>query len=376
MPKPEKRDFIALGLMSGTSMDGVDLACLKTDGHMVLEKYGGLFVPFDNDFRRLLADLMKRAKAADNIFQHVDVDRAAQTLMHYYKRAIDQYCEEKTMSYSDFDLVGIHGQTLYHAPHKGVTWQLSDGAWLAGQLGVSVIDQFRLEDVSKGGEGAPLLPIYHHAMIQSGEHGDDDFPMMLLNLGGVGNITFIPKGADLVDLIAFDCGPANAYIDQAMMTHFQKPYDEGGQMALKGTINQDIVAQFKAEPWFDVTPPKSLDRHHFDRFFDLVQHLSAVDQIATLTMLSVVAVAKALNHLPEKPKSIVVVGGGSNNATMLRWIADETGIHTLPYPEQADLVEAEGFAFMAVRSLLGLPITFPQTTKAPHPLCGGRLHKA
>ncbi len=177
-------------------------------------------------------------------------------------------------------------------------------------------------------------------------------------------------------MIAVDCGPANAYIDQAMMAHYQKPYDQGGQMALKGTINQDVMAQFMSDSWFDVAPPKSLDRHHFDRYYDLVQGLSAVDQIATLTMLSVMAVMKALKHLPEKPKSILVVGGGANNATMLKWLSDETGIAVAPYPHQADLVEAEGFAFMAVRSLLGLPITFPKTTKAPQPLCGGRLHKA
>ncbi len=195
MPKPEKRDFVALGLMSGTSMDGVDLACLKTDGHKVLEKHGGLFLPFDDDFRHLLADLMKRAKAHDDIFIHGDVDRATQALMHYYKRVIDQYCDENSMCYGYFDLVGIHGQTLYHAPHKGVTWQLSDGAWLAAQLGVSVIDQFRLEDISKGGEGAPLLPIYHHAMIQSQAYEAQDYPIMLLNMGGVSNLTFIPQGA-------------------------------------------------------------------------------------------------------------------------------------------------------------------------------------
>ncbi len=264
------------------------------------------------------------------------------------------------------DLIGFHGQTVLHRPDRRLTWQIGDGDRLARDAGVPTVFDFRCADVAAGGQGAPFAPLYHAALVKQAGLVD---AVGVLNLGGVANITLVGQG-----LLAFDTGPANGLLDQWVEQAGHGRFDKDGALAAKGRVHADRLAHLMDHPYFGQVPPKSLDRYDFD--LAGVQGLSVEDGAATLTAFTARSVAAALDLLPERPVSLIASGGGSNNPTLLDMIAAQTGCRVETADTKGwdgDAIEAQCFAYLAARSVRGLPLSVPGTTGVPAPLTGGRL---
>jgi anhydro-N-acetylmuramic acid kinase len=265
-------------------------------------------------------------------------------------------------------VVGFHGQTVIHRPLEGLTVQIGDGQGLADRLGIPVAYDFRAADVAAGGEGAPVVPVYHRALIEA---ADIVGPVAFLNIGGVANVTYVDDG---FDPIACDTGPGNALLDDLMHARAGKPMDRGGRTAARGRVDEAALALLLAHPYFEKKPPKSLDRNAFSR--EVVNSLSLEDAAATLTAFTAASVARLLPHLPKRPGELVVCGGGAHNPTLMRELALHLGCKVSTAQQHGwsvDAMEAQAFAYLAVRSMEGLPITFPTTTGVPAPQTGGVL---
>jgi len=354
----------ALGAMSGTSLDGVDAAILVTDGETI-ESFGPTaYRPYTESERATL-------RAALGRWEGPEVDAAA--------GVVEAAHAEVLSGFPGVALVGFHGQTLAHDPRGRGTLQVGDGAWLAEALGLPVVWDFRSEDVRRSGEGAPLAPFYHWALARWIGASD---PIAFLNLGGVGNVTWIDPTRDRPEeegaLLAFDTGPANAPLDDLMLHRRGLPRDEGGQLAGQGTPDRDVVARFLQHPYFARRPPKSLDRDDFPALASMVKHLPDADAAATLTACTSAAVGQAMAHCPRPPSRLLVTGGGRRNATMMSLLARNAGCPVEPVESaglDGDMLEAQAFAFLAVRVARGLPTSAPGTTGVAVPTCGGILSR-
>lgn len=361
-----------VGLMSGTSLDGVDAALLETDGERVNAFGPALTLPYTPEQRQILRHAIDAAMGEGLGAAAADAIRKAEALLTAtHAEAVRRVLLASSLKTSDIQLVGFHGQTLVHRPHQRLTWQIGDAKALADDLGVDVIFDFRSADAAAGGQGAPLVPLYHQALVAGLR---TELPIAVLNIGGVSNVTYV--GNDDV-LIAFDTGPGNAPIDDWSLTHTGRPFDEDGQLANRGQVEEKILAEMLRHEWFSKTPPKSLDRLDFG--IAAVRSLSAEDGAATLTAFTAAATAQALHFLPEQPKRWIVCGGGRRNPVLMRELRKRLGISVEPVESvgwRGDFLEAEAFAFLAVRSLYGLPISTPTTTGVAKPMSGGKLQKA
>lgn len=363
----------AIGLMSGTSLDGVDAAVLDTDGVEEIRPLGFCSIPYADDERRVLQAATVRALRLDRPGPDPQLAEAVAVLTRTHLAAVRRLLDQTSIGIDEIDLVGFHGQTVAHRPDRGWTWQLGDGAALAAALGVGVVDGFRTADVAAGGEGAPLLPAYHRARLAG-----TTTSTVVLNLGGIANITFVPGSAQPdAEPVAFDTGPANGLVDDWMAERAGGRYDVDGRLAAAGSVDRSVLSGLLAHRYFDRPAPKSLDRADFG--LEAVRHLSPADGAATLTAFTAASVAHGLDQLPIRPERIVVAGGGRHNPTMMIMIAQATGLPVEPVESlgwNGDATEAEGFGYLAVRSRVGLPITFPSTTGVATPLTGGRLHRS
>ncbi|WP_366029794.1 anhydro-N-acetylmuramic acid kinase [Hyphomicrobium sp.] len=366
MSKREGEVWRALGLMSGTSLDGIDVAVIETDGERVLRRGFAATYPYSDAFReKLAAGLQDAAQLRDRVARPGRLALIEQYLTELHAEAVGHYLQDHQIALDSIDLVGFHGQTVLHRPEAGLTVQLGDGPLLARRLGRPVVYDLRAADVAAGGQGAPLAPAYHRALAAE----IPERPLVILNLGGVANVTWIDRDGTL---LAFDTGPASAMIDDWCKAKLGQPYDAGGEIAASGTVHEDIVTDWLAHPYFAAPPPKSLDRNAFD--LGPVAGLSPEDGAATLTAFSAAAVAAARAHFPEAPALWVASGGGRRNATLMAMIAERVGAPVQPaeaFDIDGDSVEAEAWAFLAVRARLGLPITFPGTTGVAEALTGG-----
>ncbi|MBK8176873.1 MAG: anhydro-N-acetylmuramic acid kinase [Rhodospirillales bacterium] len=366
---PPSARILAIGLMSGTSLDGIDAAMITTDGERVLAHGHALTAPYPEDFRcRLHALLGGEPQPSWQPIIDELTDRHAD--------AVVTLLAEAGIGASEIGVVGFHGQTIWHRPERQQTLQIGDGARLARLLGIPVVNDFRAADVAAGGEGAPLAPLYHAALAEALEK-----PVAVLNLGGVANITYIgtPVGPSRSDphVLAFDTGPANALLDDWMQARTGTACDEGGRAAAAGRIDGARVMQWLRHDWFRRPPPKSLDRNAFDFVLGAIAGMSTESGAATLTAFSARALALALPLLPDSPRRWLVCGGGRHNPTLMQMIADIAGAPVEPVEAvgwRGDAIEAEAFAFLAVRSLRGQPLSLPSTTGTPRALTGGRLH--
>lgn len=364
--KREGEMWRALGLMSGTSLDGIDVAVIETDGERVFGRGFSATYPYSEAFReKLHAGLADAANLRTREERPGRLMLLEQYLTELHAEAVSHYLADHEIEPSSIDVIGFHGQTVLHRPEAQLTVQLGDGPLLSRLSGRPVVYDLRAADVAAGGQGAPLAPAYHRALAAeiSGR------PLVVLNLGGVANVTWI--GADGT-LLAFDTGPASAMIDDWVKRTLGRPFDADGALAADGTVHEDIVSDWLRHPFFEAPPPKSLDRNAFD--LGRVADLSPEDGAATLTAFSAAAITAALEHLPQAPDLWVASGGGRRNTTLMRMIANRVGAAVRPaeaFDIDGDGVEAEAWAFLAVRSRLGLPITFPGTTGVAQPLTGG-----
>ena len=366
MSKREGEVWRALGLMSGTSLDGIDVAVIETDGERVFGRGFAATYPYSEAFRaKLRAGLDEAASLTTRGERPGSLALLEQYLTELHADAISNYLTDHDIDPASIDVIGFHGQTVLHRPEARLTVQLGDGDLLARRAGRPVVFDLRAADVAAGGQGAPLAPAYHRALAAE----IAERPVVVLNLGGVANVTWIGRDGTL---IAFDTGPASAMIDDWVKSKLGKPFDEDGQLAARGTVHEDIVARWLSHPFFSAPAPKSLDRNAFDPA--LVSGLSPQDGAATLTAFSAAAVAAALAHFPQAPELWIASGGGRRNPTLMRMIAARTGVPIRPaeaFDIDGDGLEAEAWAFLAVRSRLGLPITYPGTTGVDRPLTGG-----
>ena len=361
--------LLAVGLMSGTSMDGIDAALIRTDGHDLVEPLAFHSTAYDEPMRARLRAAIAAALTMERPAPHAQIDAVArdQTLAH--AAAVRELLAQAGVAAADVALVGFHGQTIAHRPDRRWTWQIGDGALLARETGITVVHDFRSADVASGGQGAPLAPAYHRALV-SGFRAEG--PVAVLNLGGVGNITWFAGE----NWGSFDTGPANALIDDWVRAEAGLSHDAGGALAASGSVHERVVAAMADLPWFDLAPPKSLDRHDFS--LGAARGLSLADGAATLTAFTAETVALALRHVPERPLRLLVCGGGRHNATLMAMLAARTGVQTLPVEAagwNGDALEAEAFAYLGVRTLAGLPISFPQTTGVAAAMPGGVISR-
>jgi anhydro-N-acetylmuramic acid kinase len=362
----------AIGLMSGTSMDGVDVALLETDGEAVFWRGPSLAVPFDGETRALLAGAMEAARDVNARTDRPGRLAAAEArITDLNAQAVEALLASLRLAPSDIAVVGFHGQTVIHRPDARLTVQLGLGAALARRLAIPVVADMRAADVAAGGQGAPLVPAYHRALAR-GLAGPR--PLAVLNVGGVSNVTFLDGEADPV---ACDTGPGNALLDDFLIARAGLAYDDGGAIAARGTADEEAVGRVLAHPFFAAPPPKSLDRNAFRDIATArlgLAGLSLEDGAATLTALTAASVAAIVPLLPAPPRRWIVAGGGARNATLRAMLAARLGVAVETADEvgwSSDALEAEAFAFLAVRALRGLPLTFPATTGCPAPLSGG-----
>ena len=365
MPVPPS-PLHAIGVISGTSMDAIDIALVETDGVHHVRPLGGASYPYPAELRTALQAVISDPDRAE----HDPLVEIEAAVTDAFSAAIQRFLTEKNITSSSIDLVGSHGQTIFHRPERQITRQLGDGARMAASLGLPVVNRFRHADIAAGGQGAPLVPLYHAALAHELET-----PLVVLNLGGVANITYL----DGETIIACDTGPASALIDDAMLRHFGLAYDADGRVAASGKVRGETLAILMANPFLVAPPPKSLDRNDFHARARLVEALTPEDQIATLTAFTVKATAAILDHLPAKPVRWLVTGGGRHNAAMMRGFSQALGVPVEPVETvgwNGDLLEAECFAYLAVRSRYGFPLSVPTTTGVPKPMPGGEFWPA
>jgi anhydro-N-acetylmuramic acid kinase len=359
-----RSDVAALGLMSGTSMDGVDVAFIETDGLASARPGPWATFPYQPALRDRLARVVRDPDGA-GAAALIELD-AAVTEAH--AAAVEGFLSRHRAALRPIEVVGFHGHTILHRPERGFSRQIGDGARLAMRLGIDVVSDFRSTDVAAGGQGAPLAPLYHAAL----SHGIER-PLAVLNVGGVANLTYI----DADTVLAFDTGPGNALIDDWAARHTDKLYDEDGRLAASGEVAHPRLEQLLAHPYFERPPPKSLDRQDFG--LGPVEGLSPGDGAATLTLFTVEAVARGAAFLPERPKLWLVTGGGRHNRMIMALLRARLGAVVEPVESvgwQGDALEAQAFGFLAVRALKRLPLTLPETTGVPVPTTGGTLHRA
>lgn len=364
--QPEFGPVVAIGLMSGTSLDGIDVALLRTDGESVVERGKARTFPYDESQREVLRQALTAAVAiTDRNDRRGILGEAEAALTHWHGEAVRSFCRAADISLAEVNLVGFHGQTVIHRPERGLTVQLGDGQALADFLRVPVVYDLRAADVAEGGQGAPLVPVYHRALAENFTK-----PVAFVNIGGVANVTWVGRNGELV---AFDTGPGNALIDDWMKQHTGVARDEGGKAARRGYVDEPTLAQFLGDSYFEKPGPKSLDRNSFAGI--ALDGLPVEDGAATLVAVTARSIAASVKHMPEAPESWIVCGGGRHNAAIMdalnAWLpnvmpAEACGLN-------GDSMEAEAWAYLAVRSLRELPLTFPGTTGVPEAITGGLI---
>ena len=358
----------ALGMMSGTSLDGVDAAMIETDGTRIAAFGRSAYRAYSGNESAMLHAALGQWQDGPDVAEAGALSVAAHAAL--------------AEDFPEAQLVGYHGQTLAHDPGGRGTHQAGDGAALARRLSRPVVWDFRSEDVRQGGEGAPLAPFFHWACAEwaMGQGLLPRAPVAFLNLGGVGNLTWVDPAAPAPEApgacIAFDTGPANAPVNDLMRARHGLARDEGGRLAASGQPDERVIADFLSHPHFARPLPKSLDRDAFPDLVAGVDALSDADAAATLTHAAAAAVAVGLALLPRPPELVLVCGGGRHNSALMAVLRARLEVRVAPVEEaglDGDMLEAQAFGWLAVRVLRGMPTSGPGTTAAPAPVCGGRI---
>jgi len=356
-------------MMSGTSFDGVDAAIVRTNG-TTIESLGETYASSYNDSLRKKIRSLIHKKHSINILLDIRDEVAIE-----HAKVVKGLLNKANLKSSDIDLIGFHGQTIYHNPAKKKTLQIGNAALLAKLTQINVISDFRSRDIANGGEGAPLVPFYHQAMCQ-----DLEKPVAVLNIGGVANVTYV--GRD--NLLAFDTGPGGALLDDWIYEKEKKHFDDGGKIARRGIPNESLLDDFMKNPFFRKQPPKSLDRNKFKSIMKKISDMSLEDGASTLTHFMARSVNDAQRFFPSKPKKWIICGGGSKNLFLMDLLKKQYGFDTINLKDfkvfknhsiNPDFVEAQAFGFLAVRSHYNLPLTIPTTTGVSEKTSGGAFYR-
>jgi len=355
----------ALGAMSGTSLDGVDAAVVETDGVAILSFGESAYRPYSAQERKVIAAALGRWPGEPGVEKAAEVVETAHSAL--------------LSGFENVDLVGFHGQTLAHDPRGRGTHQAGDGRVLAEVLGLPVVWDFRSSDVELGGEGAPLAPFFHFACAK---WIGAEAPVAFLNLGGVGNLTWVDPARPAPEaggaLLAFDTGPANAPLNDLMQARLGLDCDRDAELAAQGVPDEAVIEAVLSHPYFLRIPPKSLDRDAFGDLTGRVAHLGDADAAATLTALPAACVARGLEHCPEPPERLLVTGGGRKNPLMMEMLIERCNLPAVQVEEvglDGDMLEAQAFAYLAVRVARGLPTSCPSTTGVAAAVGGGQISR-
>ena len=367
MSKQEENKW-ALGLMSGTSLDGIDAALIRTDGEHILEFGASITVPYSE---------AEKISLREAVYGRGDMLLAEQKITLKHADVVRDLLKQANLSYKEVGIIGFHGQTVSHRPDEHLTWQIGDGALLAEKTRIDVVSDFRRRDIAAGGQGAPLVPLYHAALARH-----MDLPVAILNIGGIANVTWIGRSEDTshelmaMDIMAFDTGTGNVLLNEWAFKHTGKDSDVDGKLALSGKADNAIVAAMLKDWFFAKHPPKSLDRNYLT--FEPVQHLSPADGAATLTEFTTSAIEAGAAFFPRPAKQWFISGGGRLNPAIMQSLRRRFK-HVYPVESlgwTGDSLEAQAFAFLAVRSLKNLPLSLPTTTGAIRAVTGGALYRA
>ena len=354
-----------LGVMTGTSLDGMDLSIIKTDGKSVCKFGNNYFFPYPNS-------LIKKLKKISKLKNKLDI--TSDNVIYLENEITEEFIKniKQILKQKFIDVVGIHGQTIYHEPSLKKSLQLCNGQLLANAINKTVVNNFRSNDISHGGQGAPIAPIFHKFLIR---YMKISLPSCFINIGGISNITYY----DYNNLIGFDTGPGNCLSDDFTQLMLNKKFDNSGIFASRGKINKKIVSLFLKNPFFLKHPPKSLDRQDFkeDFFKALKYKVSNENFLASICEVTALSISKALNFLPTYPKNIIFSGGGVQNTFIMDRLKQHIKCNLLNLKEfglNEDFIEAQLIGFLTVRAINKLPITFPKTTGVKKPLTGGKIY--
>lgn len=384
----DKKILTAIGMMSGTSMDGIDLALIKSDGQSgvegMVERGPTLEIAYSAHTKSNIEQALFDAKEITSREQRIGILEAVEKeLTDLHADAIEQFLSHHNLDRTDIDLIGFHGQTVLHRPDEALTVQLGNGKALAESTGISVVYDMRANDMKHGGQGAPLIPVYHKLLADNLPASfKSKSPMAFVNIGGISNITYVGReGKKHEELVAFDTGPGNALIDQWVQANSNQTIDTDGELASRGRVITMITKQYLAESFFQKTLPKSLDRNDFQPLQNLVEKdfISLEDGARTLCYVTAAAIIKSVDLLPEPPKLWVICGGGRKHPSImedLKALASYQGgevINAEAAKLDGDSMEAEAWAYLAIRSAKGLPLTYPMTTGCSEAVSGGVL---
>ena len=352
----------ALGLMSGTSIDGIDIALIKSDGYKIIDHNLEQYYPYSPKTRNLLTKLINNPTTSLLEIKQIELE-----ITQNHISVVLDFLTKNNINKEDIDIIGFHGQTILHCPQQKITWQIGNAQMLASEVRINVVADFRNKDIIFDGNGAPLAPIYHLALFK-------DYhckPLIILNIGGVANITYI-KDKQPENMIAFDVCFGNSPIDDLVKKQTGKNFDKDGKLARSGEINQNLVNTILELDYFKKLPPKSLDRNQFNKTIEQFSNLKIEDILASLVQIIGKSIDSAIRFLPQKPQKIVVCGGGRNNSEIMNSIQNATNIKTINIDDininnnttiiNGDFIEAKAFGFLAIRNILNLPTSYPKTT--------------
>lgn len=356
------KTYKAIGLMSGTSLDGVDIAEISSDGVDIFALGRAQTIPYDDNLREKIRSVLgKKPDVYAEEIRAVEIE-----LTNFHADIVNDFLGDDKV-----DVIGFHGHTIHHEPQSRYTHQIGDGKLLAELTKTLVVNRFRSADVCAGGQGAPLVPIYHNALCSKMEK-----PIVVVNIGGVANLTYLGSNGEM---IALDTGPGNAPINDWVLQKAGMQMDYNGKLAISGNVNDKVLNVLMKNKYFGVYPPKSIDRNYFKDKLENLAGLSLEDGAATATAFCAESIAySTIFYLPEMPKKMIVFGGGAQNPTLLRFIKSrlkdvevQSGVE-LGF--DIDAIEAQAFAYLAVRRLANLPISYPTTTGVCAPMIGGEIH--
>ena len=361
----EKATINAIGLMSGTSLDGVDIALIKTDGDkkIILNNFKTY------QYNKPLIDNIQKF-----IFSRKGIRNTKDLLTKFHADSIISFLKDNNISYDEIDIIGFHGHTIYHSPNESWTWQLGDGQYLSTLVKIPVISNFRYRDICLGGQGAPLVGIWHKALSMNIKK--IQYPCVFVNIGGVSNITYIYNKNNIP--FSFDIGIGNGPLDLVMQKYFNKSYDENGETSLNGDINYQVLNIILNDPWYKLSPPKSIDKYYLNNLLFLnIGHLDTVDQAATISKLISLQFKESLKFFSTYPKSIYISGGGAKNKAIMNGFFKDYNNLIFSLEDNnwnADAMEAQAFAYLAVRSIKSLHYTYNKITGVNSPTSGGVLN--
>ena len=364
----------SIGLMSGTSSDGIDASIIKSDGENEVNFIGNQFFPYDKKTRFKIRSLKEKINLIHDIEKNkLEIESLEREITLLHAKTVDLIIKKYSIAKSRIDVVGFHGHTIFHSFKDKKTRQIGDGGLLSQLTNLNIINNFRENDIVNGGQGAPLVPIYHKLLQTKLKL---KIPMVFINIGGISNLTFLGEGNKILSL---DSGPGNFLIDKILQLKSKNEiqFDKDGTIAFSGNIDKNILDSFLDDPYYESLPPKSLDVNDFN--LSSLRSLSLEDSITTLSELTSLTIVNALNFFNARPNEIILCGGGRKNKYIFERIKKLSNIFVNNidrYKIDGDFIESQAFAYLAIRSLLKKPISFPETTGVSKPTLGGEYFKA